>query len=242
MFVRVRQDKIAWKDRRIRFLELENRDDDKRIYPARFEALFGIGEWHGSAWTLLHCFTSGRKSRDEKGRWRRRRRRSWRNRDGFSSHGYASRPFLFSPPFLDRTRPRYAKVKDLPIREPVPITRENLCARRRTFESAARWHAPIPCSILSPATRTGRAAPTALPFPTTIFRVRLDFVTRVSLSRHIRGRRFRSVYLRIEFESCATIGTGCFRRNFYSHFVTDELNADESRTIKYKELFDRSRV
>lgn len=43
---------------------------------------------------------------------------------------------FFFPPFLNRRR--YAKVKDLPIREPVSISRENLRARRRTFESAAR--------------------------------------------------------------------------------------------------------
>lgn len=79
-----------------------------------------------------HCFTSGRKSRvsddddDEE-----------EEEAGETATAFHLFSFLFFfPPFLNRRR--YAKVKDLPIREPVSISRENLRARRRTFESAAR--------------------------------------------------------------------------------------------------------
>lgn len=57
------------------------------------------------------------------------------------------------------------------------------------FASSLQLREPVaPRSSFSPST------------PSSAFAC-LDFVTRVSLSRRIRGGRFRSVYVRVEFES-----------------------------------------
>lgn len=143
----------------------------------------------GSAWTLLHCFTSDHKSRvsDEKGRWRRRRRKRWRNRDGFSSHGFLF-PSFFSPPFLNRTRRRYAKVKNLPIREPVSTRRKLVRPKMNVRICCSMTRANSMLYFAFSLQLREPVAPMALPFPTTIFRVRLSLPrfrnARLTLSSH----------------------------------------------------------
>lgn len=98
-----------------------------------------------------HCFTSGRKSRvsdddddDEE-----------EEEAGETATAFHL-SFLFFPPFLDRNRRRYAKVKDLPIREPVSISRENERSNL-LLDDTRQFHALF--CLQPPATRTGRALP-----------------------------------------------------------------------------------
>lgn len=131
--------------------------------------------------------------------------------------------FLFSPPFLNRTRRRYAKVKNLPIREPVSTRRKLMRPKMNVRICCSMTRANSMLYFAFSLQLREPVAPRRWLFlfqpPSSAFACPcLDFVTRVSLSRRIRSRCFRSVYVRIGFESCARSCTAIHKLDAFVKF------------------------
>lgn len=122
--------------KRIRFLELENRDE--RLDLSRHRSIRGVIRNRRVARQRVNIVLRAAVKAEPRTRKDDDDDDDEEEEEAGETATAFHLSFLFFPPFLDRNRRRYAKVKDLPIREPVSISRENLRARRRTFESAAR--------------------------------------------------------------------------------------------------------